>query len=147
MKKIIISKCLLGEKVRYDGGHCSLRGDYLARLKNKYELIPICPEVASGLGTPRDPIEFTDGDIVSLAGENITAKFNPVMEELEHIIKRDKIKMAIMKEKSPSCGVNYIYDGTFSGKITEGSGLITSLFKRLGVEVYSEEDVAKILNK
>ena len=145
MKSILVSKCLLGDNVRYDGGHCKLRQDHLSRLKSKFEIIPICPEVMAGLGTPRDPIELKNSLVIDKKGNDKTELFRPVKKTLEELIKDKQIKFALLKEFSPSCGSKKIYDGSFDGKIINGEGVITSFLLSLGLKIYSEEEIDILL--
>lgn len=147
MKGVLVSKCLLGDNVRYDGDHCKLRQDYLSRLKSKFELFPICPEVMAGLGVPREPIELKNNLIIDQVGNDKTSLFTPVKMELEKLIQEKQIKYALLKEFSPSCGSNKIYDGTFSGKIIDGQGIITKFLLDLGLEIFSEEEIEELLNE
>lgn len=146
MKRVLVSKCLLGDNVRYDGGHCKLRQDHLSRLKSKFEIIPICPEVMAGLGTPRDPIELKNGLVLDKDGNDKTELFIPVQMALEELVKNKQIQFALLKEFSPSCGTKKIYDGSFKGKIINGEGIITTYLLSLGLTVYSEEEIESLLN-
>ena len=145
MKSLLISHCLLGEKVRYDGDHCSLRADYIARLKSKYKLIFICPEVMAGMGVPRAPIELKDGKIINQEGRDLTQDFDPVKVEIKKLIDTHSIEYALLKEESPSCGKSRVYSGDFDGVVIEGTGLIADFCLSLGLQVFNEEEVSKLL--
>lgn len=145
MESLLISKCLFGENVRYDGGNCLLRGDYIARLKNRYKLVFICPELMAGMSVPRDPIEYLDGRIIDKVGNDFTETFDIVKEEISNLVKKHKIKYALLKDFSPSCGSTEIYDGTFTGKTIEGDGIISKALKASGVEVFSEKNISSLL--
>lgn len=143
---IIVSACLTGALCRYDGGH---RLDQkVLRLSMEEELVPLCPEQMGGLSTPRQPSEIIGGDgddlldgrarVVDAEGKDVTAQFiNGAMEGLA-IAKRIDIKKAIMKEKSPSCGVHRIYR---NGILVSGKGVLTALLMREGIEVISNEEI------
>lgn len=132
--KVLISSCLLGQKVRYDGGHCAQNSAWLAELARNGALVSFCPEMEAGLGVPRDPIELKNGEVVNVKGQILTAKFHPVLEKLEGLIVSEKIVMAILKDKSPSCGSEKVYDGSFTGKVVSGQGLVAAwLSKRMPV--------------
>ncbi len=146
MKKILISKCLLGENVRYDGGNCLLRSDQIARLKSKYNIIAVCPEVMAGMGIPRDPIEISNGKIVDKNGNDYSSEFVKVCDDIKKLVASENISLALLKEFSPSCGSSKIYDGSFSGKIIFGEGIITKALKETGVIVYSEKQIDELLN-
>jgi uncharacterized protein YbbK (DUF523 family) len=147
MKSLLISKCLFGENVRYDGGNCLLRGDYIARLKNKFNLVFICPEVMAGMSVPREPIENINGTIVDKAGNDYTESFDPVKKEIFNLVKKNNITLALLKEFSPSCGSSKIYDGHFSGEVIDGEGIIAKQLRAYGVEVYSELQIEILLKK
>lgn len=144
MKKVLISQCLIGENVRYDGGNCLVT--QLNELKEKYDLVPVCPELLAGLGVPREPIERVGDEIITKSGVEITSSFIPVFETIEKMIEENKIEMAIMKENSPSCGVHKVYDGSFSGVKIDGSGLISEKLRSLGLKVYSDQEILLLLN-
>lgn len=134
----------MGQKVRYDGGHCLQEDPWLQELSFKDLLFSVCPEVEAGLGVPREPIELKDGEIVNAKGERLTSLFDPVFKKLDSILGAEKIVMAILKDKSPSCGARGIYDGSFSGKLTEGQGLIAGwLSSKIPVFTENELEQAK----
>lgn len=145
MEKLLISACLLGDDVRYDGRNCFIGENVISKLKKRYELISICPEVMSGMGVPRDPVELRDHCIVKADGEDITALFNPVKNHLSNLILKHSLKKALLKEKSPSCGVETIYSGNFDGKLVSGMGIIARYLYEEGLSVYSENQVMKLL--
>ena len=141
---ILVSSCLLGSKTRYDGKDCYLKD--IEKVKEKYNIIPICPEVMSGLKTPRYPIELNkNNQAFDKSGKNLTNKLNSQIEKIVYITKLYNIKFAILKEKSPCCGVYYIYDGQFNGNLINGSGLLTQKLKENNVIVYSEKDIEKLV--
>lgn len=138
-EKILVSACLLGIACRYDGKvkRCL---KVLKLVKNKI-LIPACPEILGGLPTPREKAEIKDGKVITKSGKDLTKYFEKGAREVLKIAKILKIKKAILKQKSPSCGSGKIYDGTFSGKIVNGDGITAALLKRHKVEIISEEDL------
>lgn len=143
MEKILISACLVGDKVRYDG-----HGNYTPKTKDlleKYELVPFCPEVEGGLKTPRKPAEKVNGRIINTDKKDVTKYYERGAELALNICKYLNIKIAVLKENSPSCGVSKIHDGTFSGKKIEGSGTTTELLRSHGIKVISEEEIDSIL--
>lgn len=146
---ILVSACLLGINCKYNGDN---NKDFkvLEYLKDK-EFIIVCPEQLGGMSTPRDPSEIIrlDGDAV-INGEtsvitnkrlDVTRKFKLGANETLKIAKLYNCKEAILKEGSPSCGSNYIYDGTFTGKKRDGIGVTTSLLKHNGIKVISEKEI------
>ena len=143
MEKIIISACLLGENVKYNG--LNNYNPLILKLKEKYELIPICPEVFGGLSIPRDPSEIKDNKVISSKGLDVTANFNNGAYKALKIAKDNNIKIAILKDGSPSCGSSYIYDGTFNHKKVNGFGITAKLFKDNGIKIYSENEIEELL--
>ncbi len=146
MKNILISSCLLGENVRYDGGNCLITHSLLNKLEKKFNLISVCPELLAGMGVPRAPIEIKNNEIINEQGKKLTHLFDPVKDHIDALVKDKKIKIAVLKEFSPSCGSHQIYDGSFSGQIIDGEGIISKYLKELGVTVYSEKNLSKLLS-
>ena len=145
-RKILVSACLLGICCRYDG-----RGnpnDAVLSLLNRDDitLIPVCPEQLGGLSTPRIPSERRDGRVVNRAGEDVTSQFIRGAEEALRIAKLYGCQVAVLKERSPSCGCGRIYDGTFSRKLTDGDGVTAELLRREGIKVYGESQVTEMID-
>ena len=145
MEKIIVSACLLGDKCRYDGH--SNYVPLIKELKEKYEIIVICPEVNGGLSIPRTSSEIKGDRVINQKGKDVTKYFNKGVDYVLQVVKYFNIKKAVLKEKSPSCGVHNIYDGNFNNKVIEGQGWLTRKLKTLGVEVYNENEIEDLLNK
>ena len=143
MEKILISACLIGDKTRYDGK--SNYNPKIVDLLEKYELVPFCPEVEGGLSIPRIPGESKKDRVINKEGKDVTKYFIKGAELALNICQYLGIRIAILKEKSPSCGVNQIYDGSFSNKLKSGSGVTTDLLKRKGIKVISEEEIDSLL--
>jgi uncharacterized protein YbbK (DUF523 family) len=141
-EKILVSACLLGINCKYDG--TSNKNEKILKLAKDFILIPICPEILGGLPTPREPAEQKGKRVITKSGEDVTKYFEKGAKEVLKIAKILKIKKAILKQKSPSCGCGKIYDGTFSGKLIKGDGVTTKLLKKNGIEVFSEEDIDSI---
>jgi uncharacterized protein YbbK (DUF523 family) len=145
--KLIISACLLGIKCRYDGKDNLISEDNISRLKDKFELIPICPEQLGGLSTPRLPAEIQiDGKILRQDGVDISMEFQRGADEAFKISNLFECNLALLKAKSPSCGNHEIYDGSFTGKLIPGKGITAKLFEKHGIKVYNENEI-KILIK
>ena len=104
--------------------------------------LPVCPEQLGGLPTPRQPSEIRDGRIYRKDGTDVTAEFMRGAEEGLKLAKMVGAKKAVLKAKSPSCGSNQIYDGSFSGTLVPGDGVMTALFKANGIQVMTEEDLS-----
>ena len=138
---IIVSACLLGIKCKYDGSD-NLIPD-LMNSKNKYEMIPVCPEQLGGLPTPRAPAEILNGKVYNKNGEDVTDNFRKGAEETLRIAAITGCKKAILKDGSPSCGVHRIYNGQHEGVKIEGKGFTASLLLKQGITVYSEEEIKK----
>ena len=139
MKKILVSACLLGIDCKYNGSN-NLNEKVLEYLKDK-EIIPICPEMLGGLSTPRNPSEIVNGRVVNNIGIDVTEEYNKGANEVLKLAKLLNVGEALLKEKSPSCGVHKIYDGTFSNNKIDGVGVTTKLLIENGIKVYSEEDI------
>lgn len=135
-KKILVSACLVGQKCRYDGGHCSR--DKIFELAKDHELIAICPEEMGGLSTPRDPAEIqNDGRVISNRGKDVTTEYKKGAELAAKVAKDHHVKEAYLKSRSPMCGCGEIYDGSFSGKKKGGDGILARLLKSMNIKIQS----------
>jgi len=143
MEKILISACLIGDKCKYDG-HTNYTPEY-QKLLEKYELVPFCPEVEGGLPTPRKPSERKGDRVINNAGKDVTKQFQTGAEKALNICKYLDIKIAVLKENSPSCGSNQIYDGNFKNKLIKGEGVTTELLRKNGITVYTESQIEELL--
>ncbi len=138
MEKILISACLIGDFTRYDGGNNYL--PIVEKLKEKYDLIPFCPEVMGGLSIPRDPCEIRGSEVVTKAGVSKTKEYNLGAKKALDACKLFGIRIAILKESSPSCGVRNIHDGHFNQTKIPGKGITTRLLEENGIACYSSFD-------
>ena len=145
MEKLLISACLAGENCKYSGGNNFIGEEMLASLKDKYELVSVCPEVMGGLSVPRIPCERIGGKVMNERGEDVTAQFKTGAELTANICESQDIKKALLKEKSPSCGSGRIYDGTFSHTVIAGDGVTAERLRALGVALYGESEIEKLL--
>lgn len=145
--KLLISACLVGEKCRYDGNDNRL--SYLLSLEERFNLFPICPEKEGALSTPRLVAELQSpahlilknlGKVRRIDGFDLTEAFLKGAETALRLCQKEKIYMALLKERSPSCGVKQIYDGTFSGRIISGEGLTTAMLRQEGIQCHSSDD-------
>ena len=137
MENLLISACFLGYNVKYNG--LNNYKSFVLELKKKYNLIPICPEVSSGLSIPRNPSEILGDKVITSDHKDVTEYFNNgALKALNKCLKY-KCSKALLKESSPSCGVNMIYDGTFTGKKIIGNGITTQLLLDNGIEVINEK--------
>ena len=134
---LLVSACLCGERCRYDGR----RGAHpeLVALCAAGQAVPVCPEVLGGLPVPRDPCEIREGAVVDKNGQTRTAEFARGAVKVLAIAVEMGISMAVFKERSPSCGVSFVYDGTFSARLVSGQGLTTALLRENGITVISDE--------
>ena len=137
--------CLLGEPCRYDGKSVPLDGTIIEKLKEKYTLVTVCPEQEGGLPTPRIPAERMGKNVVRRDGVGVTAVYRKGAEVALSLCRRFGISIALMKAKSPSCGAGRIYDGTFSGTLTDGDGVTVSLLSGNGIKIFTENDVNSLL--
>ena len=136
---ILVSACLLGESCRWDGG--TNRNEAVIRFCEGQEVIPVCPECAGGLGTPRLPSEIRDGIVVNREGASVDAAFREGAARCLAEAAGKEVALAILKARSPSCGTGQIYDGSFTGTLTAGDGVFAALLKAQGIRVISEKDV------
>ena len=137
--------CLLGEPCRYDGKSVPLDGTIIEKLKEKYPLVTVCPEQEGGLPTPRIPAERQGKNVVRRDGVDVTAEYRKGAEVALSLCRRFDISIALMKAKSPSCGAGRIYDGTFSGTLTDGDGVTVSLLSGNGIKIFTENDINSLL--
>jgi uncharacterized protein YbbK (DUF523 family) len=152
MQKILVSRCLLGHRVRYD---CGASGpfDQLAAWQAEGRVVAVCPEVAGGLPTPRPSAEIPGGQgmdvwegraqVLTADGEDFSEAFLDGARQALALVQRHGIRIAVLKANSPSCGNLLTYDGTFSGVKVTGEGVTAALLKRHGVQVFSELELAE----
>ena len=137
--KILVSACLLGVRCRYDGK--SKPHPAVERLLEQHTLIPVCGEILGGLPTPRVSAERQGARVVTADGRDVTAAYRRGAEEVLRLAERYGCKAAILKERSPSCGSGRIYDGTFTGTLTDGWGVTAELLRDHGICVIGESEV------
>lgn len=149
---ILISRCFLGDKVRYNSETIQLKHPLLTLWHKQNRLIAICPEVSGGLPVPREPAEQQpDSDkVITVSGIDVTEAFNFGAKQALTLCRKHKIRFAIMKESSPSCGSTLIYDGSFSNQKVPGQGVTTKILTQEGIHVFSEnnlQDLSVLLDK
>ncbi|MBE1537990.1 DUF523 domain-containing protein [Actinomadura algeriensis] len=154
MERILVSSCLAGRPVRYDGAAKPVDDGLFERWRAEGRLVPFCPEVSGGLAVPRPPAEIVGGDgravldgtaaVRTGAGEDVTDAFLHGARLALAAARRAGARVAVLKEGSPSCGSDRIYDGTFTGASTPGEGVTTALLEREGVRVFGEDDLASV---
>ncbi len=136
--KILVSACLLGERCRYDG-MSKPESDIIA-LEGRHELIPVCPEVLGGLQTPRAPAEICGSRVINSEGKDVTAQYSLGAQKALEIALENGCTLAILKEKSPSCGKGRVYDGSFSRSLKVGDGITAALLISNGITVIGESE-------
>lgn len=142
--RVLVSACLLGARCRYDGASKPLPG--LERLLDAIDPVPVCPEQLGGLPTPRTPAERCGDRVVTRDGTDVTAQYERGAQEALHLAQLTGCTLALLKEKSPSCGCGRIYDGTHTGTLTGGNGVTTELLQQNGVRVFGESQLEELLN-
>ena len=142
--KIIVSACLLGENCKYSGGNnfCSAA----AELEKYFDIIPVCPECFGGLPIPRDPAEIKNGKVYQKNGNDVSKEFIEGAQHTLYIAEEKNCVAALLKENSPSCGFGKIYDGSFSGKLTDGNGITAEMLYNAGIEVFGESRIRKLID-
>ncbi len=151
--KILISACLIGNKVRYDANDVPTESRILEEWKTEDRLIAFCPEVAGGLSVPRLPAEIQNGNgqgvllgeakVLDNQGNDVSLNFINGAKKALEVAQNNNVKVAILKEKSPSCGSSFIYDGTFSSVKKIGQGVTTALLEQNGIKVFSDLEIEK----
>lgn len=151
MIKVLVSACLLGERVRYNGADARCASDVLERWAREGRLLPFCPEVAGGLPVPRPAAEIGEGDgravlsgaarVRDQAGRDLTGFFREGARAALEAARAQGARLAVLKDGSPSCGTAAIYDGTFSGTRRAGPGVTAALLEENGIRVFSERQL------
>ena len=136
--KILVSACLLGTNCKYNGGN-NYHPKVIDYCKS-HEIVTVCPEMMAGLGAPRESAELVNGVVMTKNGQNIDEEFRYGVKLAIEYIKNENIELAILQSRSPTCGVNQIYDGSFQGKLIQGSGIFAMALKEAGIEVKDAEE-------
>lgn len=137
--KIAVSACLLGHNCKYNGGNN--RSQKVLDYIEGHEVIPVCPEVAGGLSIPRTPVELQNGKAINADGEDVTAFFRRGVEKTMEKLTEEKIDLAVLQPRSPSCGCKQIYDGTFSKVLIDGKGMFAQALAAAGIPLLDGNDV------
>ena len=138
--KLLVSACLLGINCKYNGKNN--KNEKILELLKDHNLIPVCPEILGGLPTPRIPSEIQNNKVITKDGKDVTKEYEKGAKEALKIAKLYDCKVAILKEKSPSCGCGKIYDGTFSKTLVDGDGMTSRLLKENNIKIIGESDKA-----
>lgn len=151
--KVLISACLLGDPVRYDGKGQFIEG--IESFKNNHEVFKLCPEMAGGLPVPRDPAEIRgnsiailkkgSGGVFTKSGEDLTEYFIKGAQATLKFCLDNDIEAAVLKERSPSCGLTQIYDGNHSGIVIAGTGLTAALLLEHGIAIITEDNFKELI--
>lgn len=139
----------MGENVRYDGGHQNLTHDSIEKWKKEKRLISGCPECLGGLSVPREPAEIQQKNqrIITIQGVDVTDNFHDGALKTLSICLKNNIKLALLKESSPSCGSNTIYNGEFSNTKIIGQGVTAQLLKNHNIKVFSEKTIDMLIEQ
>ena len=159
MNRVLVSSCLLGKPVRYNGSDAPSDKKILSEWQSKGRLVHYCPEISVGFPTPRPPAETVGGDgkmvlsgeakVFEDTGADVTELFIEGARKAVEFAKQNEVKVAILTDGSPSCGSTYVYDGNFTGKTLPGKGVTAELMEQNGIKVFSEnqiEDARDFLN-
>lgn len=137
--KVLVSACLLGRNCKYNGGN-NYDPKVAAFLEGK-EVVEVCPEVLAGLGVPRTPIEIVDGVLLDKFGNSVDDRLRLAVESILEQIRGEEIACAILKSRSPTCGVRQVYDGSFSGRLIDGAGVLAQALMDAGYQVIDAEEM------
>ncbi|WP_018915912.1 DUF523 domain-containing protein [Vreelandella zhanjiangensis] len=156
MEKVLVSACLLGRKVRYDGHAVSVSESILDQWRAEGRVISVCPEVDAGMSIPRAPAEIFAGDgygvwaeaaaVVEASGSDVTDYFKKGAQLALALCQKHNIRVAVLTENSPSCGSSAIYDGSFTGRKIAGAGVTAALLRDNGIEVFSQYTIESANN-
>lgn len=139
--RVLVSACLLGENCKYNGGN-NFTPAVAEYLRGK-DVLPVCPELLAGLGCPRVPMEIVDGVLMTRDGRNVDAVTREAVALALERLRGEKIGCAVLQSRSPTCGVNQIYDGSFSGRLIAGMGIFAEALHAAGYRVIDAEDIRK----
>lgn len=158
MEKILVSACLLGKPVRYDGGDKALESRILSDWQGEGRVVGLCPEIEGGLPVPRPAAEIMAGghaegvlegvsQVIEVGGKDVSPAFLAGAQRALAVAQEHDCRYALLTDGSPSCGSSFIYDGRFSGAVVEGMGVVTALLRRNGIEVFSQGQIAELAKR
>jgi len=152
LDKILISRCFLGENVRYNSEVITLAHPLIELWRQQQRFIAICPEISGGLAVPREPAEIQQisNQIITKSGINVSTQFNLGAQQALTLCQQHNIRFALLKESSPSCGSMMVYDGSFTNNKVVGQGVTSQLLAQHNIKVFSENQLsalAKLLDK
>lgn len=139
--KVLVSSCIMGKNCKYNGRN-NLNTNVIEFLKDK-EVIEICPELLANMPVPRLSAELVNGVVVDIQGNTVDKDYRYAVQLALEKIKDMKIDLVILQSRSPTCGVNHIYDGSFTGKLIDGQGLFAQALIKAGYKVMDSEDFNK----
>lgn len=143
--KILVSACILGQNCKYNGKN-NRNPLVITFLKDK-QIIPICPEILAGMKTPRPCAEIVNGIVMDENGNNVHSEYTNAVALALSQIENEDIDFAILQSRSPTCGVNQIYDGSFRGRLTSGMGLFAKALCQKGYKIIDVETLSNELAK
>ncbi|AJY74690.1 DUF523 domain-containing protein [Paenibacillus beijingensis] len=143
-RKILVSACLLGHKVRYDNGDVPCLDPRFLKWYEEGRLIHICPEVTGGLPTPRPDAQIQGDRVVTGSGTDVTEAFEKGARAALQLAEENDVALVILKQDSPSCGTLFVYDGTFTDTKISGEGRTTSLLRKNGFQVFGEDQLDEV---
>ncbi len=144
-ERLLISACFLGSRCKYNGGHNALPEETLAALRERWELVPVCPETAGGLPIPREPSERSGSRVLSSGGADVSAEYEKGAQTALTLARRFGCRTTLLKERSPSCGAGVIYDGSFSHTTVHGDGVAAEKLRAEGLRLFGESCVNELL--
>lgn len=161
MYRVLVSACLLGERVRHNGEHKQSHDSVLQRWLREGRVVPFCPEVAGGLPIPRLPAEIAGatggssvlsgtGRVLDVNGRDVSTFFVAGAQQALEYARLESIRVAVLKEGSPSCGTSFTYDGTFTSRRVPGQGVTAAILRQAGIHVLNEfqfEEADRILTQ
>lgn len=151
MNKILVSACLLGDRVRYDGKTLLVEQPIVRQWIDEGRVVSVCPEVSAGMPVPRDPAEIStgvaidvfsgSGFVIDKQGKDVTGYFLKGAENALALCNEHDIKLAVLTERSPSCGSSEVYRGDFSGEMVRGPGVTSALLMANGIKVFNQHQL------
>ena len=139
MGKVVVSACLLGENCKYNGGNNL--SETVAQFVRGKEVIPVCPEVLAGLGIPRIPIEICGDRVLNRDGIEVTEQLDRAVAEILERLRNEDVDCVILKSRSPTCGVRQVYDGSFTGTLVDGAGVLAKALMEKNYRVLDAEEL------
>lgn len=155
MIRVLVSSCLLGKPIRFNGSDAPSDKTILSQWQSEGRLVHFCPEIAVGFPIPRPPAETVGGDgrmvlsddaiVLEDTGANVTEMFVEGAKKAVEFAQLNDVRIAILTDGSPSCGSTYVYDGSFSGKTVQGKGITAELLEQNGIRIFNEDQIEKAL--